>query len=516
MQRPFTERSPPPKQLRSLIDTPQVEALPFRFGRGYSGSRLGWTRWHIAPSARIATRVARSARDSRVGWEIAFALCTGLARMCASHRQVASKLHRYEMLRGPSACPTRSLVLDKGIFRPTEKDGSLPFRQILQASPSWYSACADRDAIPFADLQLTADSFVSGSFDPSLAINSWVGEMIDWRHQIAIQKKGGGMWLMALRHYPGSSCLVWPCVLRQTAHGEAEYFLPLLDLSAPELVTVSSFDDWQAASFSFHSPAWQHREHPGSRHQNKLEGVRMFKDSETLPLLMIGARASFWGLGKSWLQQLFKFHGWEASEGMSLLDLAWTACAKLLGEESPHIAKAVERRLVSLTEEVEQSELACENIEELDEVLERQDEKQVEQQQRSHEEVSRQLNDMRCEYRTKVSGGNGTGSRASSSRTPAIHPPGGGKYPKTYPTSEIPHARAKKLAPPDSFVWRSLTTGQWNGRFGAYPQVTRSWSRYGEGLALKLVLQELWSQYLTSIGRSEASCPIDGLFDNTT
>lgn len=111
-----------------------------------------------------------------------------------------------------------------------------------------------------------------------------------------------------------------------------------------------------------------------------------------------------------------------------------------------------------MTALVEQSDLAHGHVEELDEVLEREDEKSVQKEYSDHLEHVAELETFRESFRKKVSA-----SRPARASKAAIKNAAGGKYPRAFPAGVISHASAKALAPPRCFVWRALTVGQWCG-----------------------------------------------------
>lgn len=55
--------------------------------------------------------------------------------------------------------------------------------------------------------------------------------------------------------------------------------------------------------------------------------------------------------------------------------------------------------------------------------------------------------------------------------------------------------------------------GAWQGHLQPYCRVGRSWARYGEHEALRLVIADLWDKWLDSEGKQRSECPIEGVFD---
>lgn len=78
--------------------------------------------------------------------------------------------------------------------------------------------------------------------------------------------------------------------------------------------------------------------------------------------------------------------------------------------------------------------------------------------------------------------------------------------------STIAHSQIRALAPPNSKVWKNNSSGAWIARFGDQPTISRSWQRYSEGAALRLVLQHLWRAHCESEGLPLEEVPFSGLF----
>ena len=119
--------------------------------------------------------------------------------------------------------------------------------------------------------------------------------------------------------------------------------------------------------------------------------------------------------------------------------------------------------------------------------------------------------DFRKAYRDK---------KASVSRTTA----GGNKSKKKMPwkgIAEVPaghisQAEAKKMMPPDSYLWRARTCNTWMGRYASLPTKSCKDSAWGgERHALLECIRHTWSVYLDCNGFAETECPINGLFGSS-
>ncbi len=107
-----------------------------------------------------------------------------------------------------------------------------------------------------------------------------MGGLCDYKHKIMIQHKdaAGTRWLLPLRHFPGSSLLVWPFHEKLApGYENKSYFTPVIGLQMPELVTVYDFSHWTCRRFIYASPACQYLEAPDSRTKWPMFAVRLFK-----------------------------------------------------------------------------------------------------------------------------------------------------------------------------------------------------------------------------------------------
>lgn len=81
------------------------------------------------------------------------------------------------------------------------------------------------------------------------------------------------------------------------------------------------------------------------------------------------------------------------------------------------------------------------------------------------------------------------------------------------PPSNIPVIAARQLVPPGASLWQDDKYGSWQGHYPPYPRRGRAWRKWGEGMALKLVLKYLWAKYLCDEGWDTDMCPVGGIFE---
>lgn len=84
------------------------------------------------------------------------------------------------------------------------------------------------------------------------------------------------------------------------------------------------------------------------------------------------------------------------------------------------------------------------------------------------------------------------------------------KYPSL--PSTIPQSEAKQWLPPGAYIWRGLQRREWAAHLKPYPRVSCRWAEFTEEGALREILRRVWRQYLEMQGKTEAECPISGLF----
>lgn len=258
----------------------------------------------------------------------------------------------------------------------------------------------------------------------------------------------------------------------------------------------------------FHSPAWQTRVLGERAVALGPFAVRIFSASPVRPLRELAARAGFWTLGKGWLESFAGYIGCPIASGSSHFE-TWRVVtqAALPDASETDVLDCMERRLVVMHKQVEKSEAQYTDIPDLDDVLEKRDEKKVKGETKSYEVETCNLAEFSTAFREQAAKLRPRPQRGSAEAKAAAR-----KYPRNIPKGEIPHAEAKLLAPAEGLVWRNLTAGAWCGKYGAYPELSRSWLKWTERGALLAVLRQLWMLHLTKNGATTSACPIRNLF----
>lgn len=431
---------------------------------------------------------------------------------------VADKVHQYTPV--PKSCSrsSRDLQIPKEAFLTKESACSMPFKGITGTAQktAWYSPKADRHAVSAADLQVAKDVCADGELSLGMLRTLYLGAAMKAEHCIIVRHKGTAQWYFALAHCPGSAAILWPAIQGITPAGETEHWVPSDSAVEPAIMPVSDWGKWEGFSFTWRSPMWQYLEFPRSRGQGKAHAIRAFRACPTYDLQELAARSAFWLLPKCFLETLAKDMGLQLPGGSSLFDTVWALCEGCLPHASKEeLLKIVQGRIASTAKAVSSNTEELASSEEAMEVLEKRDEKIVSRFLEEAEVHKQELQSFTEQYKAKhnkvlppkpAAKAKGRPKKGESASSISGYRP-------MYPTGTISHADAKAMSPPGSIIWSSHATGNWQGHFPPFPRVSRQWSKYTEPVALKLVLQNLWSHYLDVNGMNKCDCPISGLFD---
>lgn len=240
-----------------------------------------------------------------------------------------------------------------------------------------------------------------------------------------------------------------------------------------------------------------------------MQAVRFYRVGEPQYLLLVAAGAGFWNLPLHFMQSVARLRSEALSEGLTPVEATFELSKRILQCSDQEAAACMEKRVVELCRSVEAHDGNFGECEELDEVLEKHDEKAATKQIEEYGNAQQALSSARVALSPKVASLQKRGG--ASAKKQALHS-GGRTYPRAVPPGTIDHGTGKALAPPGAYVWRALSDGRWCGKLSPYPEISRSWARYSERGALIEMLQELWRQFLAPKGLSEADCPIDGIF----
>lgn len=431
------------------------------------------------------------------------------------HREVLSQRHRYRELPRTSASVRKAAQAPAHFFKASAKEGSLDFGAVMGTSstPSWWSPNADRYSAPIADLFLVSQALRDGSLDD--LSDSWLGGMLRWDHKLVV-KHSGGRWHFALGPIADSAVLLWPCEQRTVSDSDASdplrYFEPLAPLGKPIFAKVCRLSEWVATTVDFRPPAWLASHYAGAGWPKRILAVQA---AEPEALLTVAAKAGFWDLSLPFLQGLGKHLGCEqAGSGADLSSCVYGLVSHVLGNIGEEkILDICSRRVASMSRRA-RNQVVSEVLEydDCNQFLDKDDIKTLRQEADSVKSKAHQLSEYQADIVKKRQGLRGGVSGKSSSSA------GGGSRAsprqRVPMTGDIAQVVAKQLMPEGGFIWRSLSSSAWLGRFPPMGEHSRSWRKWGERGACLEVLRAVWRDWCAFTGSTEDTVPIDGLFND--
>ena len=321
-------------------------------------------------------------------------------------------------------------------------------------------------------------------------------------------------WYYAGHHWPSSSALVFRAVAAVLLGTELQFFERSTVIEGPILVPITSLAGLEAVRWKARSPAWQFMASPVASIVLR-PAVREFFDEGCTPepILKAAARYAFFNLAKVLLMKFATYNAVHIPSGASLVDVL----QRLVHHMLPELSAAEVWRIVLLRastfKSMNQWSEEIGSLDEAMEVLDKEDEKFVKQAKKEVAEVRLEEQDFLTEYRKRV-----------RERHAAVKPEKKGKHAAhpalVFPTSLpklplgiIDVTEARRYLPPTASVWRGKKYGSWQGHYKPYPRIGRSWNKYSEAEALRLVHVYLWGSYLLEKGHFESECPIKGIFD---
>lgn len=147
-------------------------------------------------------------------------------------------------------------------------------------------------------------------------------------------------------------------------------------------------------------------------------------------------------------------------------------------------------------------------LDEAVQVMDRNDVKQFKEETENGIAAQKEFNNFRNDYKLGKQRIREREKKSSGSRRPRV------VARRSLPDlSTIDHKDVKRWIPPNSYALKNNTTGEWIARLKGGASVSRSWGRYGEAEALRLVLRHIWAQHCDQEGLDYGDCPVGGLFE---
>jgi hypothetical protein len=253
-------------------------------------------------------------------------------------RHLVDQVHRYatpEIHVGP---PARSDFIPDGTFKGPLSCKSLDVTGISSYTqkPSWYTCKPECHAVQFLDTKLLA--YCEKKEMKARMKSPWLNVMVQAKHHIILREVLGqgefGPPLFACTFVKGSMAFGWPAVACPVpGHPREECYIPArgVDESMVPLVVLDC-RHWQALSFEWRSPSWQHAHRPGTRGR-WAQHIRAFPcadQAEFRPLLKAATMAGFWGLSADVVRKVASNYGIDMPEGASLFGTCKAAVIGIL------------------------------------------------------------------------------------------------------------------------------------------------------------------------------------------
>ena len=218
------------------------------------------------------------------------------------------------------------------------------------------------------------------------------------------------------------------------------------------------------------------------------------------PLPRLAAKNHFWDMGIADLKLVAKHLGIELPAKASLSECLIAMTMSILECSEDGAFTYLAPRLFS-KHAVDQgivSELL--ELDEASKLLTREDEEELHKEQKRQHDLAERESDFKQDFK----------ERRKAHRASAKVKPKKQKQLVMPPAEEINHERAKKLLPPDSYIWRAFSANAWQGRCPPANTVSRGWKE-NPGEALRELLVILWEQWCSKEGVHISDCPMQGL-----
>lgn len=277
------------------------------------------------------------------------------------------------------------------------------------------------------------------------------------------------------------------------------------------LVVISDLSVVEACAFKWRSPAWQAAALPSGA-KRLAPAARAVPEGPPAALLTIAAQYAFWEMERSFVQKLGKHIGAVVPDGSSLLETLAIVVQHVLQCDLDRAMEVLQRRMAVL----DLGGQWCDELMEVEEaasLLDRHDSAVMTQQKARATQGKEESKAFRQAYVARRQASSGSGASKGRKHATMSAKSLGLRAGRIPPIGTIPHSQAKQWAPPKSSVWRGVQSGSWQGHMEPFGRISRSWNRYGEEEALRLVLVHLWQNFCDLQGVRYEDCPLQGLLE---
>lgn len=431
--------------------------------------------------------------------------------------QVLEQRHRFVPVRLDAAVPRKSISLSKAVFDDSGHP-SMKFSNIatVHAKADFFSPQAANVGLPAADLELLRHARATRRFrELGLAWHAFFAEAA---HQVVFRIDPPASetctWHLALGVYDGSCCLAWPVSIgRHQDYPEHEFLRPE-KLSAPKLIPILDFRCVKAFSYTFRSWSWQRLNMPKATERSR-PAIRIYRDSAIEPLIRVCARRGWWNLQRTTLLNIAKEIELTIDQNLGLFDVLFRMTQFVLKTTDEETMSVLAHRVATLRPNDTFSEELL-HVDEAAACLDQGDRDELKAQKKKAAEKCEGEEHFVKQYKAQREKMRSATTQAQSKRGKKARTTTGYQGPACLPDlSRIDHSEAKVLAPPGAYVWRHHTAGTWNSKLPPHPACSRSWRKYTEEGALRLVLEDAWQRFCDGEGIPLSHCPLQQLFGDT-
>lgn len=434
--------------------------------------------------------------------------------------EVMSRVHKYKEVDVDRRPFQLSATIPKEVFQPGRSSASIPVQKLVGTNTStpWHSPGPDNFSIGAADLALIEWAHRTNRWGDLQT--AWLCTLVRPKHNIVLIEKASGSSWFALRSWPDSCVLAFVAVKGTLPTGE-DFYEADLSMTEPQLLPFVKLDEWEAIHYTWRAPSWQVARVAAAGQSLALRpALRAFSSSGRgpEPIDRVAARQGYWSIEKATLVKLAGHLGVMTSTGDSLVDLLVRLIKHSVPGTSAEDAVLLCKTRLALYAQASQWSEDILQIDDAMLVLDRNDEQHVRSQKKAAASTQEEASTFRAQYTAKLKEARTSDPQPKKKKQRGAagaaeeKPP---KYPKrvpSFPDAGIDLVLARALVPAGGALWKDQKFGSWQGHYPPFPRIGRSWRKYTEREALRLVLENLWGWHLLEKGLQPADCPISGIF----
>ena len=425
---------------------------------------------------------------------------------------VIQQVHNYKAPDTTSYTVPRGVCLGDHMFQGLEKDVWLRLREIRgHGEPKWYSPGGNN----WWD-HVVHDALLAYATQAKLLMR--LGET--WKccllqnNCLVVKNIRSKVWHFVVGQASAEGFFGWPAKMSQLDEAGGACFVPATGEVDFEFLFVIDENQWEGYFVEWLSPLSQ-------RHKGHQQSVALrahtCEPGPARPILHVAASRAFYSLPRTTLTRLASDLKVAVPPSASMFDLVFVLVKHVLAITDEQVCEILRlRTLRARGEDICAKQLHDSG--ECDEILDRDDRADLHAARNASDGKAAEITTFSSQLKEKrkaVKAASGdpktkpsSSGRRKQSSSKKVH------VPRVFPMSadDITQPAAKLLLPPNSFIWRSLRSCAWMGRYPPFGSHVRSWFQHGHSEALRQVLQCVWDDYLLDNEQSRADCPIEGLF----